>query len=141
MTTYHRTRHLLLTSYFSPLLPLLPFKTYWPITSTTMFNSKAHFLSCLSCPNPQFPPALLYRVPFTLRGSPHSPVLLPPLLVPAPSHSASPYLYSRHTGLLHLRQCLTQKPTFSLARLAQTPISRQHKIVNRKPVLSNIEGS
>ena len=52
----------------------------------------------------------------------------PPLCTSAPlltSLSPPPLFNSRHTGLLHLRQCLTQKPTFSLAYLTQTPNSRQ----------------
>ncbi len=32
----------------------LPFRTYRPITSTTILNSKSHFLSYLSCPKPRF---------------------------------------------------------------------------------------
>jgi len=37
------------------LLPPVPFRTYWPITSTIIFSLKPHYFSCLFYPNPQFP--------------------------------------------------------------------------------------
>ena len=54
-----------------------------------------------------------------------SPISPPPRLFFRPPTVAPPLFHSGHTGLLHLRQCLTQKHTFSLACFAQTP--RQFK--------------
>ena len=91
------------------------------------------------------PPTPLIRVspvPECRSWGSHSNGVSPHILAPRPSFCSfccrlsssqlllilpSPHLHSGHTGLLHLRQCLTQKPTFSLACLAQTHNSRQTK--------------
>ena len=113
----------LATSLIYHSLPL-PSRLYLSTISTAIISPKTRILrACSAC---YCSPALLS----THLSSPFSPHILAP----------PPLCHSGCTGLLHLRQCLTQKPTFSLACLAQTPNSRQNNSVqSAKSVVANIK--
>ena len=98
---------------FSSPPPLLPGRLYLSNISTAIISPKTrilHTCSACYCSPALFPSTPLCLCPSPLSCSPASapllPLILSHLLVPVPSHSASPHLHSRCTGLLHLRQCL-----------------------------------